>query len=228
MKASACIAAIPLLALASCPTGHIPQLMPTTAGSVLAFVDASVTDVGRGTLLRGQTVVVRDGRIESVSAEGASAGATVISAKGKFIALASLTASLGVWNCPTLAIIHIYANNVERTGRAVENRRRMVARSIARAHMAGTDSGIGVTQPGTSLHDEVAELVASGLTAAEALRTATSTAAEFLGTVGEIGVVAPGARADLSALRTLADARAPRQAVRAPVKLGHSTDAHFK
>ena len=113
--------------------------------------------------------------------------------------LAALTASLGVWNCPTLAIIHIYAGNLEKTGRAVENRRRMVgALHRAGAHLlAGTDSGIGVTQPGTSLHDELAELVASGLTGAEALRTATSTAAEFLGAVGEIGVVAPGARADL-------------------------------
>jgi len=228
MKASACIAAIPLLALASCPTGHIPQLMPTTAGSVLAFVDASVTDVGRGTLLRGQTVVVRDGRIESVSAEGASAGATVISAKGKFIALASLTASLVA--LPD-AGHHPYLREqrgADRKGGG-EPAQDGCALHRAGAHLlAGTDSGIGVTQPGTSLHDEVAELVASGLTAAEALRTATSTAAEFLGTVGEIGVVAPGARADLSALRTLADARAPRQAVRAPVKLGHSTDAHFK
>ena len=30
--------------------------------------------------------------------------------------LAELTASLGVWNCPTLAIIHIYANSVEGDG----------------------------------------------------------------------------------------------------------------
>src|SRR5437763_13893277 len=72
--------------------------------------------------------------------------------------LAALTASLGVWNCPTLAIIHIYAGHLEKTGRAAENRRRMVgALHRAGAHpLADTDSGIGVTQPGTSLHHELA------------------------------------------------------------------------
>ena len=68
----------------------------------------------------------------------------------------------------------------------------------AGAHLlAGTDSGINVTQPGSSLHDELAELAASGLTVPEVLRTATTNAAEFLGAVGDIGMVAPGARADL-------------------------------
>jgi len=59
--------------------------VPATAGSVLALVDSSVVDVGSGTFLRGQTIVVRAGRIESVSAEPAPSDATVISATGKFI-----------------------------------------------------------------------------------------------------------------------------------------------
>jgi len=85
MKALACIAVIPLLALASCPTGHTPRLVPTSTGAVLAFVDASFVDVGSGTLGRGQTVVVRAGRIQSVSAEAPPPDAKVISATGKFI-----------------------------------------------------------------------------------------------------------------------------------------------
>jgi hypothetical protein len=62
MKASACIAAIPLLALASCPTGHPARLVVTNSGA-MAFVDASVVDVATGTVERGQTVVVRSGRL---------------------------------------------------------------------------------------------------------------------------------------------------------------------
>jgi imidazolonepropionase-like amidohydrolase len=50
---------------------------------------------------------------------------------------------------------------------------------------------------GSSLHDELAELVASGLSHLEALQAATSWPAEALGRVGEIGTVSPGARADL-------------------------------
>jgi imidazolonepropionase-like amidohydrolase len=51
--------------------------------------------------------------------------------------------------------------------------------------------------PGQSVHHELRELVAAGLTPFEALRTATTNAALVLGTAGELGIVAPGARADL-------------------------------
>ena len=51
--------------------------------------------------------------------------------------------------------------------------------------------------PGSSLHDELALLVESGLTTADALRAATLWPAEFLGLQDRIGTVAPGRRADL-------------------------------
>jgi imidazolonepropionase-like amidohydrolase len=51
--------------------------------------------------------------------------------------------------------------------------------------------------PGTSVHHELRELVAVGLSPFEALRTATTNAALVLGAAGEFGIVAPGARADL-------------------------------
>ena len=112
--------------------------------------------------------------------------------------LAALTQSLGVWNCPTLSIIAIYASRLDPSGRAVRNRREMVRalRDAGARLLAGTDAGIGVTKPGSSLHDELLELRASGLTAAEALRAATVTAAEFLGEAA-VGTIAPGGRADL-------------------------------
>jgi imidazolonepropionase-like amidohydrolase len=51
--------------------------------------------------------------------------------------------------------------------------------------------------PGFSLHDELRELVAAGLTPYEALRAGTANPAEFLKARGEFGTVAEGKRADL-------------------------------
>ena len=61
--------------------------------------------------------------------------------------------------------------------------------------LAGTDALNPCVAPGFSLHDELRNLVAAGLTPYEALRTATINAAEFLGATS--GVVAVGKRADL-------------------------------
>ncbi|MGH9755132.1 MAG: amidohydrolase family protein [Blastocatellia bacterium] len=61
--------------------------------------------------------------------------------------------------------------------------------------LAGTDALNPCVAPGFSLHDELRNLVAAGLTPYEALRTATVNAAEFLGAAS--GMVAVGKRADL-------------------------------
>lgn len=62
--------------------------------------------------------------------------------------------------------------------------------------LAGTDTPVPSVVPGFSLHDELRELVAAGLTPYEALRTATANAAEFLRT-DKFGIVAEGKVADL-------------------------------
>ncbi len=62
--------------------------------------------------------------------------------------------------------------------------------------LAGTDAPIPSIVPGYSIHDELQYLVEAGLTPYEALRAATSNAAEFLG-VTDGGTIAPGKRADL-------------------------------
>jgi imidazolonepropionase-like amidohydrolase len=61
--------------------------------------------------------------------------------------------------------------------------------------LAGTDALNPCVVPGFSLHDELRNLVAAGLTPYEALRTATANAAEFLN--ANSGVVAVGKQADL-------------------------------
>ena len=63
--------------------------------------------------------------------------------------------------------------------------------------LAGSDSLDRFVFPGFALHQELGLLNKAGLTPLEALRTATSDAAKFLGREGEFGVVADGARADL-------------------------------
>jgi imidazolonepropionase-like amidohydrolase len=118
----------------------------------------------------------------------------------RYAGLVAATVAAGTWNCPTLAIFVKLAEQhpaAERPG-IIERRRQFVrALSRAGAHLlAGTDAGIGVVAPGTSLHDELAELVAAGLTPYRALRAATADAAAFLGRP-ELGWIGKGAAADL-------------------------------
>jgi hypothetical protein len=67
--------------------------------------------------------------------------------------------------------------------------------------IAGTDGpNIGRLMPGFGLHRELELLVASGLTPLQALRAATSTAAEALGKEHELGTIERGRLADLVVL----------------------------
>ena len=63
--------------------------------------------------------------------------------------------------------------------------------------LAGSDAGDPGVFWGSGLHDELALLVAAGLTEAEALRAATLSPAEFLGVDDTLGTVEPGKQADL-------------------------------
>jgi len=64
--------------------------------------------------------------------------------------------------------------------------------------MAGTDTAPGVyIMPGFSLHDELANFVEAGFTPMEALQTATSNPAKFLGREASSGSVEPGKITDL-------------------------------
>jgi imidazolonepropionase-like amidohydrolase len=64
--------------------------------------------------------------------------------------------------------------------------------------MAGTDTAPGVyIMPGFSLHDELANFVEAGFTPMEALQTATSNPAKFLGMEESMGSIDPGKSADV-------------------------------
>lgn len=106
-----------------------------------------------------------------------------------------LTVEHGTWNCPTLEIqTHLAA-----ASQAAPYRRTVVkALYDAGARiLVGTDSGIGVTEPGTSLADEMAELMDAGIPLPALVRMATVDAAEYLGESDRIGRLVAGMRADL-------------------------------
>jgi imidazolonepropionase-like amidohydrolase len=83
--------------------------------------------------------------------------------------------------------------------------------------LAGTDAGALYTYPGSSLDDELAQLVRAGLTPAAALRAATLGPAEFLGAADSMGTVATGKVADLVLLD--GDPRAMEHGAKPPAVL---------
>lgn len=63
--------------------------------------------------------------------------------------------------------------------------------------LLGTDSTTSFVVHGFSIHEELQNLVAAGLTPYEAIKAGTRDAAEFFGALDEFGTVAAGRRADL-------------------------------
>ena len=169
--------------------GHVPFAVPVE--TVLARGQASIEH------LAGYDRALTGGRLGAI----AWAMADTLGAPR----LATLTAAAGTWNCPTQAVLSRLVENADAATRerAARNRHAVVrALHVAGARLlAGSDAGIDLTVPGSSLHDELAELVASGLTPYEALRVATHDAAEFLERPSEFGSIQPGMRADLVLLR---------------------------
>ena len=120
--------------------------------------------------------------------------------QGKFAELARKTVEAGTWNCPTMAIFAKMSQQHSPGERAaiILNRRVFLA-ELSRQHaglLAGTDAGIDVVSPGASIHDELREFVAAGLTPFQALQAATVHAGQFLG-VPQLGTIAAGAPAEL-------------------------------
>jgi imidazolonepropionase-like amidohydrolase len=134
----------------------------------------------------------------------------------RYRALAELSATKGVWNCPTL---YVYAVLSNRSTSVIENRRAFVRElhDAGARLVAGTDAGY-LVPAGSALLEELRELVASGLTNYEALSAATRDAAEFLHLGDEIGTIEKGKRADLllladSPLEDLDALRSPIQVI---------------
>jgi len=111
----------------------------------------------------------------------------------------------GTWLCPTLATYY-YHHAPENTPEGRRDRKRVEVHipSFQKAMRAGIKIVFGTDMGGVPWTEPMAQefnyMVKFGMSPAEAIRSATSRAAEMLGAQGEIGVIAPGAYADIIAV----------------------------
>jgi imidazolonepropionase-like amidohydrolase len=104
---------------------------------------------------------------------------------------------LKYWNT---GLFETPADLVSAANESFEKKKRFVGMcsAVGVRIIAGTDGpGIAMLTPGFGLHRELELLAASGLSPLQALRAATSTAAEALGKEDQLGTVEPGKFADL-------------------------------
>ena len=76
------------------------------------------------------------------------------------------------------------------------------SRNLARLNAAGVKIGFGTdssNEVGWNIHSELADMVGSGMSPAQALTAATKTAAEIVG-LDQLGAIAPGKSADFVVL----------------------------
>jgi imidazolonepropionase-like amidohydrolase len=111
----------------------------------------------------------------------------------------------GTWLCPTMGVYYDHNAPPETpAGRRDRKRIEVHGPSLRKAVKAGVKIAFGTDVGGFSWSDPIARefsrMVEFGMTPMAAIHAATSKAAEMLGMSGEIGVVAPGAYADIIAV----------------------------
>jgi imidazolonepropionase-like amidohydrolase len=111
----------------------------------------------------------------------------------------------GTWLCPTMSVYYDHwapADTPE--GKRDRKRAEVHGPSLQKAVKAGVKIAFGTDVGGFSWNEpiarEFARMVEFGMTPMAAIQAATSRAAEMLGMSGDLGVVAPGAYADIVAV----------------------------
>ncbi len=112
----------------------------------------------------------------------------------------------GTWYCPTMSVY--YADNApENTPAGRRDRKRVALHgpSLSKAYKAGVKIAFGTDAGGFPWADPMAQeferMVEFGFTPMDAIRSATSKAAEMLGMAGKVGTIAAGAFADIVAVQ---------------------------
>jgi imidazolonepropionase-like amidohydrolase len=111
----------------------------------------------------------------------------------------------GTWLVPTMSVYYDH-NSPADTPAGIRDRKRVAVHgpSLQRAMKAGVKIAYGTDTGGFSWDDPMAQefsrLTEFGMSPVDAIRSATSRAAELLDMTGEIGVIAPGALADVVAV----------------------------
>jgi imidazolonepropionase-like amidohydrolase len=108
----------------------------------------------------------------------------------------------GTWYCPTLSVYYYdWAPADTPAGQRDRLRASAHAESFKKALHAGVKIAFGTDMGGIPWTDPIAQefprMVELGMSPMEAIRSATSRAAEMLDMSGQIGVIAPGAFADV-------------------------------
>lgn len=152
-------------------------------------------------------------------------------------------AKRGTYYVPTIDHNRYYLDNWQKIGYAngfQEKTKAFIARNLEtarKAHKAGVKFGMGSDAIYTMFGENTRELgwfVKAGMTPEQALRTATTNAAELLGKEKELGALAPGYFADLVAVEgdPLADIDAAIYKVKWVMKAGavvsDTTKAHLR
>lgn len=111
----------------------------------------------------------------------------------------------GTWLCPTLTVYYGgWAPEGTPTGTRDRKRVSVHVTSFQKAMKAGVKIAFGTDVGGFKWTDPIAQefshMVELGMKPIDAIRSATSSAAEMLGMKGELGVIAPGALADVVAV----------------------------
>ena len=111
----------------------------------------------------------------------------------------------GTWLCPTMGVYYDHNSPPDTpAGRRDRARIALHGPSLRKAYKAGVKIAFGTDVGGFSWNDpmarEFARMVEFGMTPMAAIQSATSKGAEMLGMSGEIGVIAPGAYADIVAV----------------------------
>jgi len=121
----------------------------------------------------------------------------------------------GTWLCPTM-MPYYYEQEPEGTPGGIRDRKRVEvhAPSLKKAYKAGVKIAFGTDAGSFSWAEPLARefvlMVEAGMTPMDAIQAATSRAGEMLDMTGQIGVIAPGAYADVIAVQgdPLADVKA--------------------
>jgi imidazolonepropionase-like amidohydrolase len=111
----------------------------------------------------------------------------------------------GTWYCPTIAVYYTdWASPDTDAGKRDRLRASVHEESFRKAMKAGVKIVFGTDIGGIPWNQPIAQefplMTKLGMTPADALRSATSRAAEMLDMTGQIGVLAPGAYADVIAV----------------------------
>jgi imidazolonepropionase-like amidohydrolase len=111
----------------------------------------------------------------------------------------------GTWLVPTLAVYY-YDPDPPDTPTGIRDRKRVAVHGVSfqKALRAGVKIAFGTDVGGFPWSEPIAQefprMVEFGMTPMQAIQSATSRAAELLGQRGQLGVIAPGAYADLIAV----------------------------